>query len=224
MTQGLADEGRAILGGDIAVTLAPARGGAGRARLARSARHGFRGRDAPRHGAARRRRGPGAGRTEGGRRRLSAGRRARGRGRRRRRGSLLAATDGAAGRARRTGVARPAPGSRSATASASAPGEFVLRGIIASEPDRLVRRLLLRAAPDDRRARRCDSTGLIQPGSLVEWRYRVLLPGRPVRRRESRPSARRRRRRFPKRRLAGADARPTPRPGSSATSSASPSS
>ncbi len=57
-------------------------------------------------------------------------------------------------------------------------GEFVLRGIITHEPDRLAdgfsfgpRLMIGREA--------LAATGLIQPGSLVEWRYRVLVPGDP---------------------------------------------
>jgi putative ABC transport system permease protein len=57
-------------------------------------------------------------------------------------------------------------------------GTFVLRGIIANEPDRLADgfsfgpRLMIGADT-------LAATGLIQPGSLVEWRYRVLMPGDP---------------------------------------------
>jgi len=57
-------------------------------------------------------------------------------------------------------------------------GAFILRGVIASEPDRLSDgfsfgpRLMIASTA-------LASTGLIQPGSLVEWRYRVLLPDAP---------------------------------------------
>ncbi len=57
-------------------------------------------------------------------------------------------------------------------------GTFQLRGIITHEPDRLADgfsfgpRLMIATGA-------LPSTGLIQPGSLVEWRYRVLLPGEP---------------------------------------------
>ena len=57
-------------------------------------------------------------------------------------------------------------------------GEFILRGVIEREPDRLSDgfsfgpRLMIASAA-------LDSTGLIQPGSLVEWRYRILLPDQP---------------------------------------------
>ncbi len=57
-------------------------------------------------------------------------------------------------------------------------GTFVLRGIITSEPDRLSDGFSfgprLTIAGDA-----LASTGLVQPGSLVEWRYRVLMPGDP---------------------------------------------
>lgn len=56
--------------------------------------------------------------------------------------------------------------------------EIAIRGTVAAEPDRLSagfsigpRLLLLRAA--------LDQTGLVRPGSLVNWHYRVRLPGAP---------------------------------------------
>ncbi|WP_421725943.1 ABC transporter permease [Bauldia sp.] len=56
--------------------------------------------------------------------------------------------------------------------------QIVLRGVIESEPDRLSdgfsigpRLLIHRNA--------LDATGLVQPGSLTNWHYRVLMPGSP---------------------------------------------
>ena len=56
--------------------------------------------------------------------------------------------------------------------------EIVLRGVIASEPDRLSdgfsigpRLMVSRDV--------LDATGLVQPGSLTNWNYRILLPGKP---------------------------------------------
>ncbi len=56
--------------------------------------------------------------------------------------------------------------------------DLAIRGTIASEPDRLSagfsigpRLLISRAA--------LDGTGLVRPGSLVNWHYRVRLPGTP---------------------------------------------
>ncbi len=56
--------------------------------------------------------------------------------------------------------------------------ELVIRGVIENEPDRLGEgfafgpRLMVSQAA-------MPATGLIQPGSLTEWRYRVDLPGDP---------------------------------------------
>ncbi|MCB1488249.1 MAG: ABC transporter permease, partial [Bauldia sp.] len=56
--------------------------------------------------------------------------------------------------------------------------EVVLRGVIASEPDRLGDgfsigpRLMVNSGV-------IDATGLVQPGSLANWHYRILLPGHP---------------------------------------------
>jgi putative ABC transport system permease protein len=53
--------------------------------------------------------------------------------------------------------------------------EFVLRGLIAKEPDRLADGIVL----GPRVIMSLDglkATGLIQPGSLITWRYRVKLP------------------------------------------------
>jgi putative ABC transport system permease protein len=56
--------------------------------------------------------------------------------------------------------------------------KFDLRGVIENEPDRLSDgfsfgpRLMIAAEA-------LPATGLIQPGSLAEWRYRLLLPGDP---------------------------------------------
>jgi putative ABC transport system permease protein len=58
-------------------------------------------------------------------------------------------------------------------------GAFILRGVITHEPDRLADgfsfgpRLMIAAEG-------LAGTGLIQPGSLVEWRYRLALPGEPT--------------------------------------------
>jgi putative ABC transport system permease protein len=57
--------------------------------------------------------------------------------------------------------------------------EIAIRGVIANEPDRLAsgsfslgpRLMITRAA--------LDESGLIQPGSLINWHYRVRLPGAP---------------------------------------------
>ncbi len=56
--------------------------------------------------------------------------------------------------------------------------EIVLRGVIAKEPDRLSdgfsigpRLMVSRDV--------LDATGLVQPGSLASWNYRILLPGKP---------------------------------------------
>ena len=101
-------------------------------------------------------------------------------------------------------------------------GEFVLRGVIASEPDRLSDgfsfgpRLMIAEEA-------LAATGLIQPGSLVEWRYRVLLPDAPSDA-EVEALGETAGEGLPRRRPGGSGPGPTPRPGSSATSSASPSS
>ena len=56
--------------------------------------------------------------------------------------------------------------------------EFVIRGVLSVEPDRaaaaftLGPRLMVAGAA-------LDATGLVQPGSLVNWSYRVRLPGNP---------------------------------------------
>lgn len=56
--------------------------------------------------------------------------------------------------------------------------EFIIRGVLASEPDRLAGglafgpRLMIDQAS-------LEGTGLVLPGSLVNWHYRVRLPGEP---------------------------------------------
>jgi putative ABC transport system permease protein len=54
--------------------------------------------------------------------------------------------------------------------------DFELRGVIANEPDRLSHGILfgprVLIAEED-----LGATGLVQPGSLITWRYRVKLPG-----------------------------------------------
>ena len=89
-------------------------------------------------------------------------------------------------------------GRRSRSSSAR---RIEIRAPIVSEPDRLGDRHRLRPARPDFARRRCDATGLVQPGSLVRWTTRVLLGARRARRRarpRCRPFSTGRRRRFRK--------------------------
>ena len=87
---------------------------------------------------------------------------------------LLAERDGAFGAAADSPCWRGSI-SRSATASASAARRFQIRSVVDAEPDKLAggvglgpRFLVSEAA--------LRATGLLQPGSLVRWIYRVKLP------------------------------------------------
>ena len=66
--------------------------------------------------------------------------------------------------------------------------EFELRGLIAKEPDRLADGIVLgpRVLMSEEALKR---TGLIQPGSLITWRYRVKIAGDPPLPRHARPSS-----------------------------------
>ena len=176
MTEGLANEGRAILGGDIAVTLLQ-REATPEERAWLEAR-GTVSEVATLRAIARRADGDGQALVElkavdelyplVGAVAVEGGGDA---------ASLLAAADGLPGAlAEREFMTRAgiAVGDRFLLGT----GEFILRGVIESEPDRLSDgfsfgpRLMIAEEA-------LASTGLIQPGSLVEWRYRILLPGRP---------------------------------------------
>ncbi len=56
--------------------------------------------------------------------------------------------------------------------------EFELRGLIAKEPDRLADGIILgpRVLMSEEALK---ASGLIQPGSLITWRYRIKIPGDP---------------------------------------------
>ena len=100
---------------------------------------------------------------------------------------------------------------------------FQIRSVVGAEPDKLAGGVgfgprFLVSEPALR------ATGLLQPGSLVRWIYRVRLPDN-ARRRSRRDRARSTMREAACRRPAGRSAAaPTPRRSSSATSTASPSS
>ena len=173
MTQGLADQGRAILGGDIAVTLLQREASA--EELAWLEAQGTVSRAATMRAIARSADGEGQALVElkavDGRYPLvgtidiEGGDAAQ---------ALLAERDdlpGALAEAELVTRAGIAVGDRLLLGNAT----FVLRGIITSEPDRLADgfsfgpRLMITADA-------LPATGLIQPGSLVEWRYRVAAP------------------------------------------------
>ena len=218
LADGLAREGRVILGGDVAFSLSLREASADE----RAFLDGQRPRVARRHHAgdgARSGRAHRAGRGEGGRCRLSALRHGR-------------ARAAAAARAKRwrNATARSAPppirrcwrGSISsrARASRSAPPRSKSAPCSRSEPDKLAGgigfgpRLLISEAA-------LRATGLLQPGSVVRWHYRLRLPDNDATDAAVRARARRPRRRNC-RKPAGKSARaPMPRPRSSATSSAS---
>jgi len=175
MTEGLAREGRAILGGDIAVTLLQREAGpAERAWLAERGRLSV---AATMRAIARQADGNGQALVElkavddayplVGSLDVEGGDAA----------ALLAPADGIPGalaEAELTTRSGIAVGDRFRLGT----GTFVLRGIITHEPDRLADgfslgpRLMIGAEA-------LAATGLVQPGSLVEWRYRLLMPGEP---------------------------------------------
>lgn len=176
MTEGLAAEGRAILGGDVAVTLLQRQ--ATPEELAWLAERGTISEVATMRAIARRDDGEGQALVElkavdplyplVGRIDIDGGGDL---------ASLLAPVNGVPGAVAeaelvtRSGIA---VGDRFRLGS----GTFVLRGIIANEPDRLADgfsfgpRLTIAADA-------LAATALVRPGSLVEWRYRLLLPGDP---------------------------------------------
>ena len=173
MTQGLADQGRAILGGDIGVTLLQRE--ASPAEMAWFEAQGTVSQVATMRAIARTADGEGQALVElkavDGRYPLVGAVDIVGGGDAQ---ALLRGADGLPGalaEAELTTRAGIAVGDRLLLGN----GTFVLRGIIASEPDRLADgfsfgpRLMI--ATDA-----LPSTGLVQPGSLVEWRYRVAAP------------------------------------------------
>ena len=176
LADGLAREGRVILGGDVSFSLMPARGE--RAPSAPSSTDSGR-RLGRRHHAgdgARRRRRDRAGRDQGGRRRLSAvrQRRARTGGRSRRRAgasataltarpSIRRCSRGSISNAGARITRRRRPRSSCAPCCKSEPDK--LAGGIGFGPRLLISEAALRA------------TGLVQPGSLVRWHYRLRIPG-----------------------------------------------
>ena len=219
--EGLAREGRTLLGGDVAFSLIQREAKPEEDRFSPFARRGVGRGDIARHGAQRRR-PAGAGRTQGGGWRLSDARRTDAR--------AEDADRRAAGRARRRvrrgGRFRPCwrgSISRSATASPSATRRFQIRSVVSAEPDKLAGGRRLRPALPGQRSRlaRDRIAAARQPGALD-------LPGEAAgqcRRRPRRDSADRAMREARCRKPAGRSAAATtPRRSSSAPSAASPSS
>ena len=185
LTDGLAREGRVILGGDLSFTLIHREADDAERELPRRARPGFGRRHHARDGAHRGR-PPRAGRAQGGGWRLSAVRRAC--------SSIPTCRSptrsrGATARSARRSIRRCWRGSTSSRARASRIGGATHRNPavhqdragqacqrIAFGPRVIVSEDALRA------------TGLLQPGSLVRWHYRLRLAGRqrPRRRRGDR--------------------------------------
>ena len=173
LADGLAREGQVILGGDLAFSLIQREAKAGRTRLPQRQRQGLERRHLARHGAHAGRRGD-AGRTQSRRQSLSAVRRGHARtGAAARPRPWPNATASMAPPPTPTLMARLAikPGARVTVGNAT----FEIRAALTNEPDKLAGgigfgpRLLI--SEDALRA-----TGLMQPGSLVRWRYRVRLP------------------------------------------------
>ena len=195
LADGLAREGRVILGGDLSFNLIQREASADGARLPRTRGPRLGGRHHARDGAHRRR-AHRAGRDEGGRRRLSALRRGRARSRRSRSPTALARARRRLRRRRRSGAAGAARSQAAARGSRSArrPSRSAPRSL--SEPDKLAGgigfgpRLLV-----SEQALR--ATGLLQPGSLVRWHYRLRLAGDDAATRRCARDRRRPAQRFP---------------------------
>ena len=173
LTEGITREGRRILGGDMAFSLLQREAAAARTRLPGNQGTGRRRRHHARHGGGRRE-GLGPRGDEGGRWGLSHRRRPRDRSAGRPRRSLRRAQrrlrrggGPGASRAARPEGRRPGHGRRAPTWSCG-------RASV-SEPDKIADgigfgpRLLLSQEA-------LQATGLVQPGSLVRWTYRLTLP------------------------------------------------
>ena len=218
LTDGLAREGRVILGGDLAFSLIHREATPAERALPRRPRHGVLGRDHARDGAHRRR-PAGAGRDQGGRRRLSAVRRA---GARSRHAAVAKRSRSATARSARPSIASLLarldlkPGARLTIGSAT----IEIAAVIKSEPDKLASGIAFGPRADHQRGRaaRDRPAAARQPGALALPAAGAATAATA----RSPPSPRR----PPSscRTPAGKSApAPTPRRSSSATSSASPS-
>jgi len=172
LSEGLAREGRTLLGGDAAFSLIQRESQARRTGFSAFARKSLGGGDPARHGAQQD--GPaGAGRAQGGRQQLSVARRSDA-GTEHAGGRFAYQQDGTFGAAAdATLLARLdlKIGDRVSVGSAS----FQIRSVVAAEPDKLAGgvgfgpRFLVSEAG-------LRATELLQPGSLVRWIYRAKLP------------------------------------------------
>ena len=174
LADGLAREGRVILGGDVSFSLSQREASDGGARVPRRPAAGSR--SPPPCGRWRARGGESALveiKAVDGAYPLFGTRRARTRGRL---AAALALRDGVLRRRRRSRAARAARSRDAARASRSAARRSSCAPCCETEPDKLAGgigfgpRLLISEAA-------LRATGLLQPGSLVRWHYRLRIPG-----------------------------------------------
>ena len=218
-TQALARQGRLLIGGDLVLRADPPPGQRRRARGARCSRPGERIGELPRHGP-RLRRQERAGRGQGRRRRLPALWRGRDHSSRTHAGAAVALPRRGAGRARAARSARLEVGSPLTIGEAN----VTIGGVLGEQPDRLADRLAY--GPKLLMSRETLArTGLVQPGSLIRWTYRVKLPEQRATDKQALTGARAKASRANSRKAASPSAiGPIPRPRSAATPTASPNS